>query len=115
MDERILKWLYDVKLAIEEIDSFFEEEKYNFFEYRKNIMLKRAIERNLEIIGEAINRILKRDNEYETKISEAKSIVGLRNQVIHAYDNISDENIWSILINHLPILRKEIESLINQE
>jgi len=69
MDERILKWLYDVKLSIDEIDSFFDGTPPNFFEYRKNIMLKRAVERNLEIIGEAVNRILKKDNSYETKIS----------------------------------------------
>jgi len=78
-------------------------------------MLKRAVERNLEIIGEAMNRILIRDKEFELKITNAKSIVGLRNQVIHAYDNISDENIWSILINHLPKLKIEIENLIQGE
>ena len=71
MDERILKWLYDIKIAIEEIDGYFEDREKNFIEYRKNIMLKRAIERNLEIIGEAINRILKRDNSFESKISNS--------------------------------------------
>ncbi|MFT6961656.1 MAG: hypothetical protein ACJAWV_001371 [Flammeovirgaceae bacterium] len=75
-------------------------------------MLKRAVERNLEIIGEAVNRILKRDATFESKISEAKSIVSLKNQVIHAYDNISDEIIWSVLVNHLPKLKEEVEVLI---
>ena len=110
MDERILKWLYDIKLCIEEIDGFFkDEEKDFFFKYRNNLMLKRAIERNLEIIGEAINRIITRDNSFSEKISNAKAIIGLRNQVIHAYDNISDENIWSILTNHLPKLKNEVD------
>lgn len=77
-------------------------------------MLKRAIERNIVIIGEAMNRILKRDNSFEDKISNSKSIIGLRNQVIHAYDNISDENIWSILINHLPKLKVEIDNLVEK-
>lgn len=77
-------------------------------------MLKRAVERDLEIIGEALNRILKRDPTFEDKITNAKGIISLRNQVIHAYDNISDENIWSILIAHLPKLRGEIEILIQQ-
>lgn len=113
MDERILKWLYDIKLSIEEIELYFEGKEFNFFEYRKNTMLKRAVERDLEIIGEAVNRILKKDPDFENKISEAKSIIGLRNQVIHAYDNISDENIWSILINHLPKLKSEVNSLID--
>ena len=113
MDERIHKWLYDIKLSIEEIDFFFQNTEKDFFKYRANIMLKRAVERNLEIIGEAVNRIVTRDSSYIEKISNAKSIIGLRNQVIHAYDNISDENIWSILIYHLPKLKSEIELLIS--
>lgn len=54
MDERILKWLYDIKIVIEEIDGYFLVEPNDFFKYRQNIMLKRAVERNLEIIGEAM-------------------------------------------------------------
>lgn len=111
MDERILKWSFDIKLAIEEIESYFESSEMNFFKYKENLMLKRAVERDLEIIGEAINRIVKRDPSFEEKITNTKAIIGLRNQVIHAYDNISDENIWSILINHLPKLKAEIEIL----
>jgi uncharacterized protein with HEPN domain len=114
MDERILKWLYDIKLAIEEIDSFFIEEQKDFFIYRNNLMLKRAVERNLEIIGEALNRVTTRDNSFTDKISNAKAIIGLRNQVIHAYDNISDENIWSILTSHLPKLKLEVDALIKE-
>ena len=76
-------------------------------------MLRRAVERDLEIIGEAINRVITRDPTFLSEISNAKAIIGLRNQVIHGYDNVSDENIWSILINHLPKLRGEINTLIN--
>ena len=114
MDERILKWLYDIKMAIDEIDSYFESEPQDFFKYRKNVMLKRAIERDLEIIGEAINRIITRDPSFDVKITNAKAIIGLRNQVIHAYDSISDEIIWSILINHLPKLKIEVENIISK-
>lgn len=115
MDERILKWLFDVKMSIDEINEFFNNEERDFLKYKNNLMLKRAVERNLEIIGEAINRIITRDNSYIEKISNAKAIIGLRNHVIHAYDSISDENIWSILLNHLPKLKIEIENLINKE
>jgi uncharacterized protein with HEPN domain len=112
MDNRILKWLFDVKSSIDEIDSYFVNEKTDFFEYRKNSMRKRAVERNLEIIGEAINRITKTDPTFSTKITDAVPIIGLRNQVIHAYDNISDETIWAILTNHLPKLKIEIGQLL---
>ena len=111
MDEKILKSLYDIKLAIDEIDFFLINEEKTFLNYSINRLLKRGIERNLEIIGEAVNRILKENAAFE--ITNAKRIIGLRNQIIHAYDNVSDENIWSIVINHLPKLKIEIEEKIN--
>jgi len=58
-----------------------------------------------------VNRILKETPNYS--INNAKRIVGLRNQIIHAYYAISDEYIWSIVINHLPKLKEEIELKIN--
>lgn len=88
MDEKILKWFYDIKIAIDEIDGFFMDGERDFFKYRENLMLKKAVERNLEIIGEALNRIIKRDKDFEEKITHAKSIIGLRNQIIHVYDGI---------------------------
>ena len=114
MDERILKWIFDIQIAINEIDGFFTIYPKDFFEYKNNIVLKRATERELEIIGEAVNRIIKQDSSFENQITNAKSIIGLRNQVIHAYDSISDENIWSILINHLPKLKSDIDKLISE-
>ncbi len=58
---KILKWLYDIKIAIDEIDGYFKNSQKDFFIYKENLMMKRAIERNLEIIGEATNRILNKD------------------------------------------------------
>jgi uncharacterized protein with HEPN domain len=110
MNERILKCLYDIKIAAEEIDSFFETESRDFHNYKGNSLLKRAIERNLEIIGEAMNRILKEDPDFNLEI--AKRIIGLRNQIIHGYDTVSDESIWGIITNHLPKLKTEVDSLI---
>ena len=110
MNEKVLKCLYDVKFAIDEIDSYFLNREKRFDDYSKDIILKRAIERDLEIIGEAINRILTIDPEFP--IENARRIVGLRNQIIHGYDSISDENIWGIIMNHLPNLKLEIKELI---
>lgn len=112
MDERILKYLLDIENSINEIEGYFKEISKDFNVYRQNVMLKRAVERNLEIIGEAVNKILKKDESFKVRISETKSIIGLRNLVIHAYDSISDENIWAVLINHLPKLKEEIHNLL---
>jgi len=110
MNEKALKYLYDIKIAIGEIDSFFQTEPRNFDNYRQNSLLKRAIERNLEIIGEAMNRILKEDPGL--RIENSKKIIGLRNQIIHGYDSVSDESIWGIITVHLPKLKMEIDSLL---
>lgn len=79
--------------------------------FQKDLKTKRAVERNLEIIGEAVSRVLKHDNSIQ--ISNARKIISTRNRIIHSYDNVSDEMIWSIVINHLPVLRSEVENLLS--
>ncbi len=74
---------------------------------------KRAVERNLEIIGEAVNRILMIDSTIE--LSGSSLIVDLRNRIIHSYDNISYEIIWGIIIKHIPILKNEVKLLLNND
>lgn len=103
-------WLYDILKAINEIESFFIDCPKDFFAYQKDIRTKRAIERNIEIIGEAMNRILTTDNDIE--LSNSRKIVDTRNRIIHGYDTVSDEIVWSITIKHLPVLKAEIEKLL---
>ncbi|HRY32428.1 MAG TPA: DUF86 domain-containing protein [Bacteroidales bacterium] len=110
MNEKVLKSLFDIKIAMEEIDSFFPSGKLSLADYKSKLLLKRAVERNLEIIGEAMNRILKENPHFP--IGSAVRIIGLRNQIIHGYDSVSDENIWAILVKHLPTLRREVEEII---
>jgi uncharacterized protein with HEPN domain len=110
MDSEIKTWLYDVLQSISKIESYFSDRPKKFDDYIKDIRTKRAVERNIEIIGEAINRILKKD--YTFKIENAQKIIGTRNRIAHGYDEISDDLIWSIVINHLPKLKVEIQSLI---
>ena len=113
MDDRLKKWFYDVKVAIDEIELFLSMESVNFDNYSEHIMLKRAVERNLEIIGEAIKRIISTEESYIKLITDSHNIIGLRNQVIHAYDNISDEIIWSVIETHLPKLKFEILKIMD--
>lgn len=109
MDEYIYAWLYDIKTSIEEIESYFPSGKV-FQHYREDIKTKRAVERNIEIIGEAVSRILKVEPQIE--ISNSRKIVDARNKIIHGYDEISDDVIWGIVVNNLPILKSEVESLL---
>ena len=110
MDRRLKAYLYDIGTAIDEIDSFFGQIPKRFDEYQRNLMLRRAIERNIGIIGEATSKLLKEDDSIA--ISYARDIIATRNRVIHDYAAVTDDIIWKIVINDLPKLKKEVSALL---
>ena len=112
MDNEIKTWLYDMLNATSEIDSFFADRPMQFANYQSDLRTKRAVERNIEIIGEAMSRIIKKDNTLQ--ITNSRKLVDVRNRIIHGYDSVSDEIIWGIVVRHLPILRGEIEQLLGE-
>jgi uncharacterized protein with HEPN domain len=112
MDIRIQSWLHDISKSIDEIFLFLGERR-DFKSYLADIKTKKAVERNLEIIGEAVYRILKVDNKFE--LENAKNIIGTRNRIIHSYDNISDEIIWTIISRELPELKIQIEEILKNK
>jgi len=112
MKLEIKKHLFDIKVSIESIDEYLEG-KRDFLTYQNNKILRRAIEREIEIIGEAMNRALKKDLNLE--IENAKKIVDTRNWVIHAYDAVDEIIIWGIILNHLPKLKEQIEEILNDK
>ena len=105
MDENINKHLHDILDAINEIESFFGDKPKHFNEFCNDLCLRRAVERDIEIIGEAMNRILKEDRNIA--ITNSRKIVDARNYIIHGYDSLSADILWSIVINHLPKLKEE--------
>lgn len=112
MDIEIKAWLYDILNAINEIESFIADKPKDFTAYQKDIKTKRAIERNIEIIGEAMNRILLKDDTFQ--LSNSRKIVDTRNRIIHGYDTVSDDMIWSIVIKHLPVLKIEVTRFLSE-
>lgn len=110
MDNDIKTWLFDILNAIQEIESFFTDRPKEFLQYQKDLRTKRAVERNIEIIGEAMDRLLK--HEQPPIISNSRKIVDTRNRIIHGYDSVSDDVIWGIVIRHLPLLKQEVEALL---
>ena len=108
MNNLIKQYLFDIEKSIEEIEIFMKGVN-TFEEYEKNLLLKRAIEREIEIIGEAMNRILKIDDSI--KITNSRQIVSTRNKIIHGYDDVDDLLIYGIIKKHIPSLKKEISKL----
>jgi uncharacterized protein with HEPN domain len=112
MDENINKHLHDILNAINEIESFFGDKPKYFNEFCNDLCLRRAVERDIEIIGEAMNRILKENRNIA--ITNSRKIVDARNYIIHGYDSLSADILWSIVINHLPKLKEEAQTLLEQ-
>ena len=110
MDIEIKVWLYDILNAINEIESFLLDSPKEFAAYQNDLKTRRAVERNIEIIGEAMNRILQKDDSVE--LTNSRKIVDTRNRIIHGYDSVSDDIIWAIVITHLPTLKSEVEKML---
>jgi len=109
MNDEIKKWLFDILEAIKSINEYIGEiRKFEVYETDKK--LRRAVEREIEIIGEAVNRVQKEKPELD--ISNARQIIATRNRVAHAYDAVNNAIIWGIVINHLPKLQIEINQLL---
>lgn len=108
MDNRIKQYLFDIEQSIEDT-ALFMASINSFEEYEKDKLIKRAVEREIEIIGEAMNRILKIDPSIN--IQNARQIVRTRNKIIHGYDDVDDIVIYGIVKKHLPLLKKEISEL----
>ena len=109
MQLEIQKYLYDIQLSIDSINEYLGDKK-DFTTYQNNKLLRRGIERELEIIGEAANRILKIDSTIN--IDNVRKIVDLRNWVIHGYDKIDDVIIWGIISRQLPLLKIQVDELL---
>jgi uncharacterized protein with HEPN domain len=109
MQPKLLKYLLDILSVIQEIETVKTKTNNNFNSFQSDIILQRAVERDLEIIGEAIRKIVEIDPS--VTITSAKNIIGLRNIISHAYDSIEPEMIWGIMQNNIPVLADEINKI----
>ena len=111
MEIEIQKYLHDIKVSIESINTYLGVNR-NFSDYQDNKMLRRAVEREFEIIGEAMKMLANIDENIP--ISSKQQIIGMRNRVIHGYDKIDDEIVWGTIVKHLPTLLHEVSNLLEK-
>lgn len=109
MRREIRKYLFDIQEAIDSINDYLGG-KRDFQVYLDSKILRRAVERELEIIGEATNRILKVDPHIA--IVDSRRIVNLRNLVIHGYNQVDNVIIWGLISRDIPLLQKQVEELL---
>lgn len=111
MTEKGLKYLSDIKQAIKLIEDFTSSiTTYN--EYWEDKKTQSAVERQLGIIGEAVNKF---DSIHpEIKLQNTRKIVDLRNRLIHAYDSVDSAIVWAILKKHIEPIKREVNELLSQ-
>lgn len=81
-------------------------------EYRAERMLRQAVERNFEIVGEALKRLTEHDPETGARIGDYRQIIGFRNVLIHGYDLVDHALVWSTIETRVPVLLKDVELLL---
>lgn len=111
MNDETKKNLVDILQASEEIQKFTLG--LDFSAYQESPVTQRAVERDFEIIGEALSRIKRTDPAVLNTISEHHRIIGFRNILIHGYDMVDEGIVWNAVKNHLPILIQEIQNILN--
>lgn len=105
------KRLLDVVSACEAIAEFVAGK--DFSAYESDRLLRSAVERQFEIIGEALNKAGSAETSLATQIPDFHRIIGLRNRLIHGYDNVDDEILWDVVQSKLGPLRAQIESVLH--
>lgn len=104
------KYLFDIKHAADLLLSFSRGK--TFTEFTADPLLRSAIERQFEIVGEALNQLSKVDPDAVTTISEHRRIIAFRNILIHGYAEIDHRLVWGILEGKLPDLHRQVEALL---
>jgi len=106
------KLLFDIAQAAELVLKFTAGKTLT--DYTGDPLIRSGVERQFEIIGEALNRLLHNDPETASGITEYRRIIAFRNFLIHAYHAISNETVWDIVQTDLPVLRKEVQVLLEE-
>ncbi len=113
MKTTLKKRLLDALDACHAIQSFVENR--TFADYERNQMLRSAVERQFEIVGEALNQAEADDANISTLIPDIRRIVGMRNRIIHGYDSVDDELLWQTIQTHVPPLAQRLTELLDAD
>jgi uncharacterized protein with HEPN domain len=107
------KYLYDIQQAAARVSEFIAGKQFD--DYQSNAMLRAAVERQFEIIGEALAKLVKLDPTLAARITEHRRIIAFRNILIHGYADVDARLVWDVAANKLSVLRREVATLLGEE
>lgn len=108
----VLKYLWDVAEACQLIVGFAKDK--TFGDYVSDVMLRSAVERQFEIIGEALSQALRLDHALAQRITDARKIIAFRNRLIHGYATVAHDIVWQVVETDVPVLRQEVDALLGE-
>jgi uncharacterized protein with HEPN domain len=108
----IRKYLFDIQQACDLLVQFTQGK--SLADYAADPLLRSAVERQFEIVGEALNQLLRLEPTFASRISDTRRIIAFRNRLIHGYDSLADEIVWGVLETNLPVLRHEVAALLHE-
>jgi uncharacterized protein with HEPN domain len=113
MEVEVKKYLYDIQQAAQRVTKFTAGKTFD--DYEQDAMLRAAVERQFEIIGEALAQLAKLDQTIAARISEHSRVIAFRNLLIHGYADVDDRLVWDIVQTKLPVLSREVEALLKED
>ncbi len=111
MQRELSKLLHDIQEACELVEEFSRGNTLK--DYNTNAMLRSAVERQLMIIGEALNQTTQIDEEFIASITDARRIINFRHVIVHGYASLENDTVWGIVESDVPTLRSEIDAISN--
>jgi uncharacterized protein with HEPN domain len=106
------KLLFDVATACNTAATY--SRGHSLADYRKNVLLRSACERQLEIVGEAMTRLRERHPDTFARIPEGHAIIAFRNRLIHGYDSVDSDIVWDVIQGKLPELERIAKLLLEE-
>ena len=106
------KHLYDIRHAVDLLREFTSDK--TFVNYEGDAMLRSAVERQFEIIGEAMTNLARIDKPAADRISHYRRIIAFRNILIHGYANVDDRLVWDVIKTNLPVLEREVDAILKE-
>ena len=112
MQPEVRTYLFDIRKACDLILQFTAHKEFS--DYEKDVLFRSAVERQFEIVGEAMSQMLKLEPSLGGRITNTRQIIAFRNILVHAYAQVKNQVVWGVIQSDLPMLRAEVDQLLKE-